>query len=485
MPIDTPYNRMVTDKYNALIRDKVDHEMDTLQTVLPAPAGFDVNGYNPKVMGSGVGVYHKGDGDRVVGSGISATLCGHGNARGGANLGLQPAVRVELALGAGLRGNRTSKHGCLDRHEEFNGSGKKDCPLGHEVCSCGSGSARGGFLGIDKLLGLLGSGVESGHVNGGFLSDILAMFGRGSARGGLGKQPAFSNTTRVNARGGFMGKLFSLLGSGVESGHVDGGFLSDIMKMFGMGSARGNARGGFYKNPIAASRSLVRTGDKITDEVRHQTRPAIKALKYSGNVNRAMSGEGNARGGKGGKAKPKSKPSASKPKPKPAAPKPSAPKPSAPKPSAPKPKPTAPKSKPATKKPEEKKKPRSWGDFANDTVKGVEDTVKGIEKAADIGEKAYRYGKLASSFIPKGYMPQALQAPEQAQAPEPAPDAEAPAGSGKRGVSRRHRHAAVRGVSANGNARGGSRASIVKAIMKKLALPLIEASKYVKAHNLY
>lgn len=83
MPIDTPYNRMVTDKYNALIRDKVDHEMDTLQTVLPAPAGFDVNGYNPKVMGSGVGVYHKGDGERAVGSGISATLCGHGNARGG------------------------------------------------------------------------------------------------------------------------------------------------------------------------------------------------------------------------------------------------------------------------------------------------------------------------------------------------------------------------------------------------------------------
>ena len=423
MPIDTPYNRMVTDKYNALIRDKVDHEMDTLQTVLPAPAGFDVNGYNPKVMGSGVGVYHKGDGERAVGSGISATLCGHGNARGGnmadwytsstgnysgygsarggANLGLQPAVRVELALGAGLRGNRTSKHGCLDKHEEFNGSGKKDCPLGHEVCSCGSGSARGnargGFLGIDKLLGLLGAGAESGHVDGGFLKDILGMFGMGSARG--------------NARGGFLGidKLLGLLGAGAESGHVDGGFLKDILGMFGMGSARG---------------------------------------------------------GKGLKIK--------------------APKKSAPKKPAFKPTKKAKKEEP---KKEAKKSLLSRLPSFGDTVKGIEEGVKGIEKAVDIGQKIAPIAKAAYDYV----KPKAAPAPAQAPAPEPAPDAEAPAGSGKRGVSRRHRHAAVRGVSANGKAQGKaqgkahgkSRATIVKEIMKKMALPLIEASKYVKAHNLY
>jgi hypothetical protein len=171
MPIDTPYNRMVTDKYNALIRNKIDHEMETLQTVLPAPAGYDVNGYNPRSVGSGVGVYEKTNdyGGRTA-RGISATLCGMGeggrNARGGNNLGLQPGVRVELALGAGLRGNRTSKHGCLDRHEEFNGSGKKDCPLGHEVCSCGGRNARGGILGT-VYRGVTGRGEGGRNARGG------------------------------------------------------------------------------------------------------------------------------------------------------------------------------------------------------------------------------------------------------------------------------------------------------------------------------
>jgi hypothetical protein len=145
MPIDTPYNRMVANQYNEMNRAKIAHEMATYQTVMPSPAGAFTNGYEP-VVGSGVGVYHKGDGDRIVGSGNARGGCnechGYGNARGGSNLGLQPDVRVALALGAGLRGNRTSKHGCLDRHDEFNNSGKIHCPKGHEVCSCGG--RRGG-----------------------------------------------------------------------------------------------------------------------------------------------------------------------------------------------------------------------------------------------------------------------------------------------------------------------------------------------------
>ena len=145
MPIDTPYNRMVANQYNEMNRAKIAHEMATYQTVMPSPAGAFTNGYEP-VVGSGVGVYHKGDGDRIVGSGNARGGCnecyGYGNARGGSNLGLQPDVRVALALGAGLRGNRTSKHGCLDRHDEFNNSGKSHCPKGHEVCSCGG--RRGG-----------------------------------------------------------------------------------------------------------------------------------------------------------------------------------------------------------------------------------------------------------------------------------------------------------------------------------------------------
>ena len=57
--------------------------------------------------------------------------------------------------------------------------------------------------------------------------------------------------------------------------------------------ASGNARGG--------KGSLMKTTDKITDEVAHQTRPARNALKYVGNVNRAMSGEGKKKAKKAGK----------------------------------------------------------------------------------------------------------------------------------------------------------------------------------------
>jgi hypothetical protein len=163
---------MVANQYNDMNRAKIAHEMATYQTVMPSPAGAFVNGYEP-VVGSGVGVYEKGDGDRVVGSGNARGGCNecHGGAyrnptdlshleqykhrelgpkQGFGNLGLQPDVRVALALGAGLRGNRTSKHGCLDRHDEFNNSGKSNCPKGHEVCSCGSGNARGGKYYHDK-----------------------------------------------------------------------------------------------------------------------------------------------------------------------------------------------------------------------------------------------------------------------------------------------------------------------------------------------
>jgi len=142
MPIDTPYNRMVTEKYNQILRDKVDHEEATLQTVMPSPAGMYVNGYEPVMVGSGVGLYKKNRicpkghkvcscDDGLSGSGkahgISATLCGRGECDrvvGGNNLGLEPNVRVALALGAGMRGDATSKHGCLDMYEKFNNGPK-------------------------------------------------------------------------------------------------------------------------------------------------------------------------------------------------------------------------------------------------------------------------------------------------------------------------------------------------------------------------
>jgi hypothetical protein len=161
MPIDTPYNRSVTNQYNQLLRDKVAHEEATYQTVMPSPAGMYVNGYEPVMVGSGVGLYKKGKScpkghevctcgsgsahgagmghgyDRVVGglkdglftvNGIRvgrtfAPGFGFGSAHGG-NLGLEPAVRVELALGAGMRGDATSKHGCLDMYEAYAHGGR-------------------------------------------------------------------------------------------------------------------------------------------------------------------------------------------------------------------------------------------------------------------------------------------------------------------------------------------------------------------------
>lgn len=143
MPIDTPYNRMVTERYNKILRDKVEHEEATFQTVMPSPAGYDNNGYEPRMLGSGVGLYKKNKvcpkGHEVCscgsgsahGAGISATLCGQGECDrivGGNNFGLLPAVRVELALGAGMRGDATSKHGCLDMYESFNHGGRM-CPM--------------------------------------------------------------------------------------------------------------------------------------------------------------------------------------------------------------------------------------------------------------------------------------------------------------------------------------------------------------------
>lgn len=136
MPIDTPYNRSVTNQYNQLLRNKVAHEEATYQTVMPSPAGKYVNGYEPVMVGSGVGLYKKekacpkGHAVCTCGSGsahgISATICGSGSAHGqydrvvgSGNLGLEPSVRVELALGAGMRGNATSKHGCLDMYESY------------------------------------------------------------------------------------------------------------------------------------------------------------------------------------------------------------------------------------------------------------------------------------------------------------------------------------------------------------------------------
>jgi len=101
MPLDNEYNRKIAKQYNDMNRAKVAYLDNNYLDVIPAPVGYDVNGYEPRrTVGSGVGVYKKGG------------CCG------GNNPGLKKNVRMELNYGAGLRGDKISRRG-LDTHNEL------------------------------------------------------------------------------------------------------------------------------------------------------------------------------------------------------------------------------------------------------------------------------------------------------------------------------------------------------------------------------
>jgi hypothetical protein len=212
MPNDNPYNRKVADQYNRMNQAKVDHETATHQFTVSAPAGYTNNGYEPRAVGSGVGIYKKGKicpkGHAVCscpsGSGISATICGRGKAHGGNNPGLDPAVRTELALGAGLRGDSTSKRGCLDHHEMM-AHGKAH--------GYAEGSAHGGSYAKAAMLAL---------------QFLPMLFGKGD--GGLqptremGNRFAQQNRRQANCHYTTKGQLISC-GKGKAHGKAHGGKL--------------------------------------------------------------------------------------------------------------------------------------------------------------------------------------------------------------------------------------------------------------------
>ena len=101
MPIDTPYNREIAKQYNASNRKRANYlqvhmssmrgdELITPPHSLPAHG----NGYNMRMIGSGVGMYKKG-------GAACCSDCGDGGVCGGNNAGLNSRTRMDMNLGAG------------------------------------------------------------------------------------------------------------------------------------------------------------------------------------------------------------------------------------------------------------------------------------------------------------------------------------------------------------------------------------------------
>lgn len=111
MPIDTPYNREIAKQYNASNRKRANY----LQVHMSPMSGDELitsphsnpahgNGYNMRMVGSGVGEYKKGGAS-------CCSDCGDGGACGGNNAGLNPKTRMRMDLGAGKPMKRNTNAG--------------------------------------------------------------------------------------------------------------------------------------------------------------------------------------------------------------------------------------------------------------------------------------------------------------------------------------------------------------------------------------
>ena len=462
MPIDTPYNRMVTNEYNQLLRNKVAHEEATYQTVMPSPAGMYVNGYEPVMMGSGVGLYKKEcpKGHAVCscpsGAGISATICGSGRAHGageydrvvgGMNRGLEPAVRVEMALGAGMRGDATSKHGCLDMYQAY---------------------AHGGMSFNDRLMqsGMMGHYQQPVNCPRDMsASSIACREGNRPPRRSGPKMPKKTDGTlyhkgvggrRVANKGQAYNRLLAQ-----EHGNKNKALRQ-------LGNGEGGRRG---RPPTGRKGKKGKPGFSFMDAV-----DTVNAVDSGLNIadRIGLLGEGSAHGRikKGNKSPLSSGP-----------------------------------------KKDEKKKDSMY--TLDNLVKGIETAEKvgnAVEKVGNLGSKAWSgikglFGKgSAHGLAHGGFKPQrgSLSGEKRQMSNNPmvkvfANDykrhmaskgkgsAHGRAHGGRQTIPAEDRHAeAVRGKVANGRAHGGkSRSEIVKDIMKKMGMAMCEASKYVKQHGLY
>lgn len=267
MPIDTPYNRMIANQYNEMNRAKVayldNHNLDSGSS--GSPAGYATTGYEPRRVGSGVGLYKKTH-DCPKGRGLC--MCENNEfkkAVGGNNIGLNPNVRASLALGAGLKGTKGQRHGTLDQAQmttdfsalsnsgrgrkrkggdlmDYYNKAKKAVEVGKKIYDVGKKAYDVGKEGYEVYKQVRGKGSA-----------------RGVARGPAGNKPRL-----------------------VKSGK---------------GSARGEARGGDLKDWYEKGKKAVEVGKKIYDV----GKKAYDVGKEGYEVYKQVRGKGSARGSASGK----------------------------------------------------------------------------------------------------------------------------------------------------------------------------------------
>jgi hypothetical protein len=226
---------MIADQYNAMNRAKVayldSHNLDSGSSA--SPAGYATTGYMPRRVGSGVGMYRKTK-DCPTGSGMLCKCENKEFSRAvGGNAGLNPNVRASLALGAGIKGTRTQRHGTLDQSFSALASGeargcgacggdlmdyynkaKKAVEVGKKIYDVGKKAYDVGKEGYEVYKQVRGKGSA-----------------RGMARGPAGRKPRLVKSGKGSARG----------------------------------SANGEARGGDLMDYYNKAKKVVETGKKIYD----------------------------------------------------------------------------------------------------------------------------------------------------------------------------------------------------------------------------
>jgi hypothetical protein len=205
---------MIANQYNEMNRAKVayldNHYLDSGSSA--SPAGYATTGYQPRRVGSGVGMYKKTH-ECPKGRGM---LCNCENnefkkAVGG-NAGLNPNVRASLALGAGLKATRTQRHGTLDQTNAYSSLASGEAR--GEARGCGSARGRkkkGGDLMdyYNKAKNIVETGKKIYDV-GKKAYDVgkegYDLYKKVRGNGPAGKKPTGKGSARGEARGEARGK---------------------------------------------------------------------------------------------------------------------------------------------------------------------------------------------------------------------------------------------------------------------------------------
>lgn len=269
MPIDTPYNRMIADQYNAMNRAKVayldSHYLDSGSSA--SPAGYSNNGYEPRRVGSGVGLYKKTH-DCPKGRGLCMCENNEFKKAVGGNAGLNPNVRASLALGAGLKATKTQRHGTLDQAQLTKGFSELS----------GSGSARGRKRKGGDLMDYYNKAKKAVEVG-------KKIYDVGKKAYDVGKE-GYEVYKQVRGKGS---------ARGMARGPAGGEARGRVRR--GRGPAGGEARGGDLMDYVNKAKKAVEVGKKIYDV----GKKAYDVGKEGYEIYKQVRGKGSARGEARGK----------------------------------------------------------------------------------------------------------------------------------------------------------------------------------------